>query len=84
MRFLIFSDLHVHNHPDFDVQVGDTSSRLQDCLQVLDKVKRYYDKYKCNAVLFCGDMFHTPNAVETNTYEPAYRKLEQLPTNLTN
>lgn len=82
MRFLIFSDLHVHNHPDFDVQVGDTSSRLQDCLQVLDKVKRYYDKYKCNAVLFCGDMFHTPNAVETNTYEPAYRKLEQLTDNV--
>src|ERR1044072_691724 len=78
MRFLIFSDLHIHSHPDFDVQVDHVSSRLMDCLNVLDKVKEYYDKYQCEAVLFCGDMFHVPRAVETSVYEPAFRRLEQL------
>jgi DNA repair exonuclease SbcCD nuclease subunit len=82
MRFLVFSDLHIHAHSDFDQQIDHTSSRLLDCLNVLDKVKEYYDKYKCDAVLFCGDMFHVPRAVETSTYEPGYRRLENLTDNV--
>lgn len=82
MNLLAFSDLHIHSHPDFDVQVDHVSSRLRDCLNVLDKVKHYYDKYNCKAVLFCGDLFHTPRAVETSVYEPAFRRLEELTENV--
>lgn len=84
MRFLIFSDLHIHSHPDFDYQVDHSSSRLLDCLNVLDKVKEYYDRYKCGAVLFGGDLFHIPRAVETSIYEPAFRRLEELTANVEN
>jgi DNA repair exonuclease SbcCD nuclease subunit len=82
MKFLIFSDLHIHPHSDFDYPVDHTSSRLLDCLNVIDKVKSYYDKYRCEAVLFCGDMFHVPRFVETSTYEPAFRRLEDLTDNV--
>jgi len=78
MRWIVFSDLHIHAHPDFDIQVGHSSSRLLDCLKVLDKVKEYYDREKCDGVIFTGDMFHTPRAVETSIYEPAFKRLEQL------
>lgn len=79
MRIIAWSDLHSDEHEDFSYQLPDgTNSRLADCLTAIDKVAYYRDKYKCDVVLFAGDMFHTPHVLSTTVFQETYKHLEKL------
>lgn len=51
-RFLIFSDLHLHNYTRFSRENG-ISQRLEDMLQLFKLIDNYIDGY-----IFAGDFFH--------------------------
>lgn len=79
MKLLFFSDLHSHAHPDFDEVLPDgESARLTDILSVFDSLARYAKKYRVDAVIFGGDMFHTPRAVLTRTFQRTYEAAERF------
>jgi DNA repair exonuclease SbcCD nuclease subunit len=79
MRILFFSDLHSDSHDDFNITLSNgISSRLQDCLDVIDDVIKIRRKYDCHSVVFGGDLFHTPSEVSTVVFQETYRKMENL------
>jgi DNA repair exonuclease SbcCD nuclease subunit len=79
MRIIVFSDLHSDEHDDFSyVLPNGMNSRLADCLSVIDKVMHYRDTYKCELVLFGGDMFHVPGVISTRVFQETYKRLGVL------
>ncbi len=61
MRFIVFSDLHLHNYKRF----SKGQSRLDNCTQALRDILDYAHEHDINNVLFCGDLFDTPKALNT-------------------
>ncbi len=53
MKFIVFSDLHIHNYKKFD-QGG---SRLRNCASVLLKIYSEARKRGITHILFAGDLF---------------------------
>lgn len=53
MKFLIFSDLHIHNYKKFDKN----GSRLTNCLKVLGDVFHIAHLNNIEHILFSGDLF---------------------------
>lgn len=79
MNIIAFSDLHSELHDDFSYQLPNgMNSRLVDCLDVLDKVAYYRDKYDCKLVINAGDTFHTPQVMSTVVFQETYKRLEKL------
>lgn len=61
MRYLIFSDLHLHRWPYGAATDKDgRHSRLADLLRILDTVGEIAAEQNVNSVLFAGDFFHRP------------------------
>lgn len=63
MRFVLFSDLHVHRFAEFGAD-----SRMNDCISVLKDVRNYCIKNSVWHVFFGGDLFHVKGVVHTKPY----------------
>ena len=75
-RIAIYSDIHVHPHKAGSRQLDSgISSRLQDCVDVLDQVYSYAHENGISKVLFAGDLFHTRRAVDTAAFNAVYDRL---------
>lgn len=61
MKFLVFSDLHIHNYKKFD----DNGSRLLNCLKVLLDIFHYAAENDIEHILFCGDLFDQQKSLPT-------------------
>lgn len=58
MRFLVFSDLHLHNYKTFGgITINGMNSRATRCLEALDDMFDYAVKNKIDLLVFCGDWF---------------------------
>src|SRR3989338_3407705 len=83
MKILFASDFHIHPHDDFSFILPDgMNSRLADCLSVIDRVGSLYERYDCDSVVFCGDLFHTPRSVPTDVLQYTYDRLSALARNV--
>lgn len=70
MKFLIISDIHFHLW-----EYGDTEKRLNETFKALDDALTIGRDESVEAVLFCGDMFHTHGYVKTVLIEKLFRTL---------
>lgn len=76
MKFITFSDLHIHNHKNFArPAVYGLNSRALDALSMLYQIRDLAKSQDIQHVLFCGDLFHSRGAVSTSIYEATYRVL---------
>lgn len=71
-EFVLFSDFHAHNHNykakwvEFE---GKTlNSRLVSSILTLRQIRKYCVDNRVYHVLFCGDLFHTREAVKTAVF----------------
>lgn len=70
-RFLIFSDLHIHNH-------GNDWRRVDDALNVLDWVKETALEKDINKIFFLGDWFHVRGYAYPSILARTYHKLMEF------
>jgi len=79
MKFLAFSDLHVHKWKDFSSVTRDgLSSRVVDALNCVDEVIQYAVKHDINTVVFLGDIFETKGVVSMDVFNPTYNKFAEF------
>lgn len=78
-ELLVFSDHHAHPFPYGAKEVLHngvlTNSRLLESCAVLEQMRKYSELRGIETVVFCGDLFHTREAVSTDAYNLT---LEQL------
>lgn len=67
-KLLLFSDVHLHNFPAFSATDPDTglNTRLLDQLRVLAQIRDYCRKDDIEAVIFCGDLFHSRTKIDVD------------------
>lgn len=65
-RAVVFSDLHVYSH--FGL-----SSRIHDCVKIIDWVFETSHQYDCPFIFFLGDLFHQRNKIDVMSYEMVFR-----------
>lgn len=74
-KLAIFSDLHLHPFPAFSTIGPDgINTRLMDIATILRKILREAEEAKCEAVLFCGDFFHT-RKIDVQTLDTAAKAI---------
>ncbi len=58
MRFLVFSDIHVHNYKTFGgVSTNGMNGRASRCLEALNNMLQHAIENKIKLIVFCGDWF---------------------------
>ena len=67
-RYLIFSDIHIHNH-------SNDWRRVDDALEVLDWILEESLKNEIKTVFFLGDFFHVRGYMYPSIVSKAYKKL---------
>lgn len=81
-EILVFSDHHAHpfTYGAKEVEWGGTlmNSRLVDSCRVLQQMNTYAFKNKIKTIVFCGDLFHTREAVPTDAYNATFEMLYSL------
>lgn len=70
MKFIIFSDIHIHPHKK-------STERLDDCIKVLEWVFESALSRKINNILFLGDLFHDRQKIDVLTYQNTFEVLEK-------
>jgi len=66
VKYLIFSDLHAHNYREFsEIDPTGVNSRLLDCVEVLGEIQKYANSQGIEKVIFCGDLFHLKNNIDS-------------------
>lgn len=70
MKFIIFSDIHIHPHKK-------STERLEDCVKVLDWVFDCAISRKINNIIFLGDLFHDRQKIDVLTYQKTFEVLEK-------
>lgn len=67
MKILFFSDIHMHNWTQFARTLeGGLNSRLNDQLGVLKQLSDLAIDRAADAIIFCGDMFHSRVRVDVD------------------
>jgi DNA repair exonuclease SbcCD nuclease subunit len=69
-KVLLFSDIHIHPHKK-------STSRLQDCLDVIPWVFDVAKKNNIKSILFGGDFFHDRHKIDIFTYQKTFETLNQ-------
>lgn len=79
MKFLVFSDLHAHNHEQFSRRLkSGRNSRLQDCLNIIDQVNQIATEQKVDVVLFLGDLFHSRTKLDIDVLTSVVDRMNYL------
>ena len=65
MKFLIFSDVHLHPHKR-------STERLNDCLNALNWAFQSAADLNIEYVLFAGDLFHDRQKIDVLTYQKTF------------
>ena len=73
MRFLVFSDLHLHNWAYGSKPVQGWNSRLLFQHDVLGQIESYALERGIRTIVFCGDMFHTHSTLHAGPLSVAIR-----------
>jgi DNA repair exonuclease SbcCD nuclease subunit len=79
-KILLFSDLHLHNWPQFshtDPETG-LNSRLVDQLTVLAQIRDVCEKEDIDALIFLGDLFHSRTKIDVDVLWAAHESCYQL------
>lgn len=69
-KVLLFSDIHIHPHKK-------SSSRLQDCLNIIPWVFDVAKKNGIKSILFGGDFFHDRHKIDIFTYQKTFEVLSK-------
>lgn len=73
MKFLAFSDIHIHPFKQFSELMPDgLNSRLQHALNCMSLIRKYAKKKGVPTILFGGDLFHKRDFIDVVTYNAAY------------
>ena len=75
MKFLIFSDLHIHKYKNHNES---KNSRFYDCLRVLEDVFIIASVRGIDAILFCGDLFDSPKELDTEVINHTFKAFKNL------
>lgn len=75
MKFLVFSDLHIHDYKNHN---SVKHSRLYDCLKVLEDVFLIAFEKGIEYILFCGDLFDSPKELDTLVINETVRTFKEL------
>lgn len=79
MKILFFSDLHAHNHEQFATTLPNgRNSRFQDILNVLEQIETICVEEHIDAVVFCGDVFHSRKNVDVGVYVETYDAFQRI------
>lgn len=70
MRFLIFSDIHIHPHKK-------SVERLDDCIKTLDWVFLKAEENNIENIIFLGDLFHDRQKIDVLTYQKTFEVFEK-------
>jgi len=78
-KFLVFSDLHAYRWPAFaHLSKRGVNSRLLSIISVLKNILQASKDNNCDAILFAGDLFHTPK-IDVTEYDLVARQLRASP-----
>lgn len=75
MKFLIFSDLHIHKYKNHNES---KNSRFYDCLRVLEDVFEMAYSRKIKHILFCGDLFDSPKELDTEVINEVFMSFKKM------
>lgn len=78
MKFLVFSDLHLHNWSYGSTLVNGVNSRLLDQASVLDQIANHPDIGHLDEIVFCGDLFHTHGKLDASVLRVAYEGIRKI------
>ena len=78
MKFLIFSDLHIHKYKNHNES---KNSRFNDCLRVLVGIFELASTTGIDAILFCGDLFDSPKELDTEVINETFITFKGLLSN---
>lgn len=70
MKFLTFTDIHVHPHKK-------SVDRLNDCLKALNWVFETAISNKIQSIVFLGDLFHERQKIDVYTYQKTFEIFEK-------
>ena len=73
-KFIVFSDLHIHNYRNYDVD----GSRLRNCLNVLKDIFEYADEHKISIILFCGDLYDSQKSLPIEVVNETVKTFDVL------
>ena len=75
MKFLVFSDLHIHKYKNHNES---KNSRFYDCLRVLEDVFIIASVRGIDVILFCGDLFDSPKELDTEVINHTFKAFKNL------
>jgi DNA repair exonuclease SbcCD nuclease subunit len=79
VKLLLFSDLHAANHQQFSkILPNGRNSRLQDCLNVIDKVAEVCQDEEVEVVLFLGDIFEDWRRLDADVFQLVFKRFSRL------
>ena len=78
MRFLVFSDLHLHSWIYGATIENGLNSRLRSQQKVLEQILTYIKRNPIDQIVFCGDFFHKHGTVTADVLKIAYQFLVEL------
>lgn len=70
-RFVVFSDLHLHQWSYGSTLINGRNSRLEGQVQVVKDIIKYCKERDIRQAFFCGDLFHT-STVTAEVSQAAY------------
>lgn len=78
MKSLVWSDLHGHNFKEFSVIEDGMSSRLGDCVDVINQIAASADQHNVDLVWFIGDLYQLKNNHDSQVVQAIMYALVEL------
>lgn len=78
MRFLVYSDLHLHTWSYGSKLIDGKNSRLKAQQDVLRQIKEYALSNNISKIICCGDVFHTQGKVDAEVLQAAYHSFNDI------
>lgn len=76
MRFVFFSDIHVHNYKTFSHPTPNgVNTRAQECLNAIRYVREYCVKNKIAYAIFGGDLFNVKGVIDVPVWNAVYDEI---------